>query len=69
MGPNAIMAIGFAVVGVICLLAVFLGRLFQRNQPPRCPRCAEFLIADPYRYKGVVHWECQGCGATYETLR
>lgn len=70
MGPNSIMAVGFLLLALIVGAAWVLGRVLNLNKNVRlCERCGGTLTPDAYRYKGVIVWDCEDCGDTFETLR
>jgi len=69
MGPNSIMAMGFLLCGLVLAAAWLIGRIIRMGtRTYRCERCGGDLTPDAHRYKGVVVWDCQDCGDTFETL-
>lgn len=56
--------------GVFLIVLLAMQRAAQQSASvKRCVGCGGDLIRDAERYRYTIHYECETCGATYETPR
>lgn len=66
--PAVMVAISLAIATLLARFGFALYAEYSRDGMAYCPRCGSVLDCDPERYRGVVHWSCDECGGTFETV-